>query len=321
MNMTFTNYTEFGIHNSAVRYTWCLYGIFIILSSIIGDSIILVASIKYNAFKLHKTIVAIMQHMATCDIITSVNLTLFIASLLAEQNILGDFLCYARAYITYFTFPASFYFTAALTTSKAIMVKFPMQARHWSKRRAHMMCGGIWVWSLATPLLMFIVDKDDVKFDYREYVCYYVFSTDTWKFLSPVLALFTSVVPNVIVITTTAMLIVEAKKVAKRGRDSLRWQGLTTVILTAVVYCLSVVPPSLYYIVGNFVKDDKNGLFHVYFYRFAVAVVCINVMSNFYIYSLTVKSFRSFLLIRASLIKQAITGRGKIVNYIYKYVP
>ena len=143
MNVSFTNYTEFGIHNTGERYTWVvLYTIFIIVSSLIGDSVILVASIKYNAFKLHKAIVAIMQHLAVCDIITSLSLTHFLISMIAEWNILGSFLCYAKAYITYYSFPTSYYLTAALTTTKALMLKFPFQASDWTKMRAHLVCGG-----------------------------------------------------------------------------------------------------------------------------------------------------------------------------------
>ena len=316
MDLTFTNYTQYGIHNSAVRYTWVSYGTFNIVSSLIGDSIILVASTKYNAFKLHKTIVAVMQHIAVCDLITSVNLTLFIASLLAERNILGGFLCYVRAYVTYFSFPASFYLTAALTTTKAVLLKFPLQERHWTKRRAHMLCGVIWISSFLTPLLLLIVDKDDIQFDYKEYACNYMFSSDVWKYLRPIAGIFTSMLPSIIVVSTTAWLIIEARKVAKRGRDSLRWQGLITVILTAVVYCLSVLPITLYHIMADFVKDDPKGWFHVYFYRFSLAVICTNVMSNFYIYSLTVSSFRKFLFSRVAMLRGVISGKGKITQYM-----
>ena len=311
MNLNFTNYTQFGLHNTAAKYTWVSYGTFNILSSLIGDSIILVASTKYNAFRLHKTIVAIMQHIAVCDLISSLNLTLFISSLVAERNILGGFLCYTRAYVTFYSFPMSFFLTAALTTCKAILLKFPLQERRWTKRRAHKLCVAIWTCCLLIPLLLLIVDSDDIRFDYKEYACYYAFSADVYLFLRPIVGIFTTLLPNAIVIVTTVWLIMEARRVAKRGRDSLRWQGLMTVILTAVVYCISVLPIQLYYIVGQFIQHDPQGVFHVHFYRFSLAVVCTNVMSNFYIYSLTVSSFRSFLLSRVMLLKGIISGKGR----------
>ena len=311
MDLNFTNYTRFGIHNSAEKYTWVSFRTFAILSSLIGDSIILVASTKYNALKLHKTIVAIMQHIAVCDLIISLNLILFVSSLIAERNILGEFLCYTRAYLTFYTFPVSFFLTAALASCKVFLIKFPLRER-WTKKRAHMLCVAIWICSLLIPFLLLIVDRDDVRFDYREYSCHYAFSSDDWKLLRPIVGIFTSLLPNAIVIVTSVWLIMEARKVAKRWRDSIRWQGLMTVILTAGVYCISVLPIQFYHLVGHFVQHDPQGMFHVYFYRFSIAVVGTNVMSNFYIYSLTVSSFRSFLLSRITALWRTISCRGKI---------
>lgn len=96
MNSTFTGYTKLGIP-SPLRYTLAFYGTFIILSSQVGDTLIPVASIKYNAIKLHEFIV-ICHYLATlrlavCELITSANLTLFVISLAAERNIIGTFLC------------------------------------------------------------------------------------------------------------------------------------------------------------------------------------------------------------------------------------
>ena len=303
MDVSFTNYTEFGIHNTGVRYTWALYHFVIILSSLIGDSVILVASIKYNAFKLHKAIVAIMQHLAVCDIISSLTLIHNLISTIAGWNILGSFFCYAHAYITYYCFPTSFCLTAALTTTKALMLQFPFQGSGWTKMRAHLVCGGIWIYSLSLPLLMFSIDEYDVIFDYQKYTCYYKFSSDpAWKFWLPVSLFLSTMLPTIIVIVTTVWLIIQAKKVVRRNRDTLRWQGLTTVILTAVVYCLSVLPITVYYFAGDYVK------FHLYFFRFSASVVFITVVANFFIYSLTVNSFREFLFSRLTLLRKSVCG-------------
>ena len=302
MNTTFTDYANFGIP-SPLRYTWVFYGTFIILSSFIGDTLILVASIKYNAIKLHKSIVTIMQHLAVCDLITSANLTLFVITLSAERNIIGSFLCYIRAYLSFICFPISFYLTAALTTTKAALLKFPLHESRWTRRRSHQLCGAIWIGSLSTPLLMLILDRNDVKFNFKEYACHYAFSSYVWKILRPVMGTIISLLPNILVVVTTTWLMLEARRVARRGQDNLRWQGLVTVILTAVVYCVSVLPMTLYHLVGDLVTWDPQGFFHVYFYRFSLAVICVNVVSNFYIYSLTVRSFREFFMSRVRLLR------------------
>ena len=59
------NYSDkatFGIKDDIARYTWTTYCIFIFLTSLIGDITILVAAIKYKAFKLNKFIVVIIPH-------------------------------------------------------------------------------------------------------------------------------------------------------------------------------------------------------------------------------------------------------------------
>ena len=54
-----SNKTIYGI--DAARYTWAGYFLFVIISSLIGDTTILIASIRYKAFKLHKVTVTIIQ--------------------------------------------------------------------------------------------------------------------------------------------------------------------------------------------------------------------------------------------------------------------
>ena len=71
-NFNFDNKTLYGIQSEAGRYIWSGYFLLVITSSLIGDTIILIASIKYKAFKLHKMIVTIFQHIAVCDLLSAV---------------------------------------------------------------------------------------------------------------------------------------------------------------------------------------------------------------------------------------------------------
>jgi hypothetical protein len=74
-------------------------------------------------------------------------------------------------------------------------------------------------------------------------------------------------------------------------------QGASTVALTAIIYSISTLPTLVYYIGRNFVKDQTS-TFHVHLYRYAIFMSAINIMSNFFIYTLTIKSFRRYLLSR-----------------------
>ena len=67
-----SNRTIYGIKNDTARYTWAGYFLFVLASSMIGDTIILITSIKYRVFKLHKMIVTIIKHIAICDLLVTV---------------------------------------------------------------------------------------------------------------------------------------------------------------------------------------------------------------------------------------------------------
>ena len=51
------NYTAEWIHNDARRIAWTFYNIIILLSSLLGDTVILVATIKYKAITLSRVII------------------------------------------------------------------------------------------------------------------------------------------------------------------------------------------------------------------------------------------------------------------------
>ena len=56
-SVPYGNYTAFGMHSDAERYFWASYHIFVLLSSLIGDSLILVASLQKDTIKVNKFIV------------------------------------------------------------------------------------------------------------------------------------------------------------------------------------------------------------------------------------------------------------------------
>jgi hypothetical protein len=53
---------------------------------------------------------------------------------------------------------------------------------------------------------------------------------------------------------------------ARKGRETLKWQGITTTVLVAAVYCLSVLPYGFYRIGQTILSrdDEKNMIFITY---------------------------------------------------------
>ena len=311
----YSNKTLYGIEDQALRCTWASYIIFVLLSSLIGDTTILIASIKYRAFKLHKYMVIIIEHIAICDLLVTITAVIPITtSLFADIWILGEFLCYTLPYASYFSSVAGLLLICAMTSSKLLILRYPIEARIWPSKTAHLICGTAWTTALVLPLMFFLVDKNDISFDYRHIFCDYLFSSNIWNWLIPLFSVLYLVIPNCIVISTTLILLIIAKKIARRSRENLRWEGVITTVLTATVYCISVMPYAIYRIADEINIEslqDPQGFFHKVYFRIARSLLYLNTISNFYIYCLTVSSFRKFLWSRIKLLRITCNKYGK----------
>ena len=115
--ISYNNYTYYRIHNDGERYFWISFNILILLSSLVGDSVILIASIKYNAIKLHRVIVTFIKHIAVADLVITITHVLpNIISTIADGWVFSDALFYAKVYIWWHAYPASMLFICAMVT-------------------------------------------------------------------------------------------------------------------------------------------------------------------------------------------------------------
>ena len=290
-----SNKTLFGIQNNAARYAWAGYHTFVFLSSLLGDTTILVASIKYKAIKLNKLLVIIMQHIAVCDILTCLSTVLFkTISLLNDGWVMGRWLCHVQAYFRDYITVVAAYLVCAMTTTKLLTLQYPLRARSLTSKSAHVGCTAVWVAIVSLPATMHFVNGSHVTFDFIVFDCHFNIFSSAWNWIMPTVVVLSFVVPTTLVVISTAYLIYVAYRIAVRGRETLKWQGLTTTILTATVYCMSVLPTAAGCIIGSR-AGNLNSSFQLHFYRVAVSCQTLNTISNIYIYCLTVTSFRQFL--------------------------
>ena len=281
-----SNKTRYGIENDAWRFTWAGYYIFVILSSLLGDSTILVASIKYKAIKLHKVIVTIIQHIAVCDLlVVTLDVLPKLTTIVPNRWVLGQVICSVLPFPSYSVNPASILLICPMTTFKVLLVKYPLRFGSTSSMKAHITCLACWGIPFIVPALMLVVDSKDVYFSYKSYTCAYGFSKDIWKnYLFP-LGASLMCPPLILVVANSVQLLVIAKQVAGRQRDSLKLQGIITTVLTATVFCVSWLP-----IIGMLIIPSS-----VAFERIVLSFMFLNTMCNFYIYCITVTSFRRFV--------------------------
>ena len=101
----------------------------------------------------------------------------------------------------------------------------------------------------------------------------------------------------IVIIVTSAQLLVEARKSAARHGDTVKWEGVITVLLTVAVLLVSQLP-YLILIVGLMVNSYWDYGIDLKLLQAIVHITSLNIMSNFFVYSLTVRSFRNFLKIK-----------------------
>lgn len=317
--LNYSSATEFKIHSNSERYLWAAYHLFVFFSSIIGDSLILYASYQKGAFKLNEFIVIILQHIAFSDLAYAVSSVLPKAvSLIADSWVLGKGMCYSRAYLGHFSFTSGMFLIAFLTTSKLFILKYPMRCQNLTSKRGHGLCMLITAIAFPPPLLYLLLNWDDVDFDYRTYSCEYKCSTKILQTLIIVSTAISQFVPNMIIITTsipTLKYIAEARRSAERVRGSVPWQGALTVTLTAAVSCFSNLPFFVSYLMA---AVSSTGVHNASFRRIAGFLLIMNIMSNFYIYTLTIKSFREFLWNKFCFLKAADVKRLRTWNTAFR---
>ena len=172
----FSNKAVWGLQNNALRYTWAGYYLFIILSSYIGDTTILIASTKYRAFKLHRVIVVNIQDIAFCDLFVSTTIVLpSLAAVIENRWVLGTFLCNLSPYFTqYFSF-VSVLLIGNMTTNKLLLLKYPLRFGTMSSEKAHLVSAILWILALVLPALCVLIDWQDVFFSYKIYQCDFLF--------------------------------------------------------------------------------------------------------------------------------------------------
>ena len=310
-----SNRTEFGIQNDTLRYSWAAYYIFILLSSLIGDTAILVASLKYRVFrKLHHFIVEIINHIAVCDLMVSI-VSVFprVVSLIADGWVFGDAMRYLTAYGVYYFNIVSLLLISVMTTSKLLLLRFPMRTRDFSSRKSQVVCMTMWAIATTSLVLVLLVDRNvDALFDHRTYDCRLDLA-GSWKWLKPILVGVFALIPNIVVVATTVHLLIIARSIVQRGGDSLKWQGIITTIVVAVVYCISILPYTIYTFIGYSgagFAEDPHSFFRTHYNRVVKSFIFINTFSNFYIYSMTVASFREFLWSsKLNLLKHCVSSK------------
>lgn len=92
------NKTLYDIKNNTEQSLLAAWSLTVLLLSIFGDTIIMIATTKYHAIKLNKVMIAVIQHMAVWDLIQSVfELLPITLAFMADGWVMGQLLCHVQS--------------------------------------------------------------------------------------------------------------------------------------------------------------------------------------------------------------------------------
>jgi hypothetical protein len=287
------------------RSVLIIYLLIVLLSSLIGDSIILVSSGIYNEIKLNKVIVVVLQHIAVSDLFRSVSFVLpTIVSLISNSWILGDLSGHIIHSLDSMSYATSCIFVALLTTTKLAMMKLPLRSRGWTPRASHVICSFVWLSAIVFQGYFDVFCQNILFFSYIEYNVAVFLPKRFEKTVIYWYYVISSVIPTVIVILATAAIIFhlsKAREVSRRSGGIVRWQGITAVTATAAVFSIAAVPVTLTFFAATAVSSESKAMFgKVGFVRSSYFITALNIMCNIYIYYLTIPSFRQFIKFKLS---------------------
>ena len=298
--MNTDNKTMFGISSETERGIWVTWSVIVFLSSSFGDTLILIGTLKYSAIKHHKIIVAVMQHLAVCDIL----LTMFkvlpsTLSLTADHWTLGEAFCPIHEHVGVVCNGVTMLLTVTLTTVKYLTVRYPLRAEAWPTRLGHKVCAAIWILTVflfAPKLVINVLKRDTLYFTYKYYTCTYDISSypNWYAWYGRMLGAVYTMIPYPAVKVTSILLLVAARRTAARQGERVQLRGVLTVLLTVGVLLISFLPVTVVNVLEHGLKVMQSGKT----WRVVGFIQYLNIMANFFVYSLTIRSFRKFLKLK-----------------------
>jgi hypothetical protein len=314
--MQTANKTIYGIRDDTERAGLILWSLVVLTASLIGDSVILLATFKYKAFKQHKVIISVAQHLAVCDLLQVVFRVIPVTlALITDRWVMGVLFCHIQDNVGFVWGMATQLLTCTLSTLKLITVKYPIKTRPWSSRLGHVICTAVWVlvMILYCPVLLVKMHyiRDTIHFSYIDYECNYgqnLTNVPAWyrQYSLVSIPVFTALAYAILIATSIALLVV-AKKSASKHNTTLRWEGVIAVLLTVAILLISYLPFSVIFVIwfmGVEISISSTA------WRAVCYIQYVNIAANFFVYYLVIQSFREFLHKRLSVLGSALRSTG-----------
>ena len=287
-NTTDLNNIVSSINERYLMGGWCLATL---VASMGGNTLVLVSSLKYNALRLDKITLVLIENIAVADLGYACYIISTFTSVIANRWVFGELFCKVFNYMHLYFGMAEIFLICALNLSKLTSLLFPLRARIRSKRTGVYIVSVVWCLPLI-HIIPSIIFGRTVVFRLTYFRCEGFFANiGLFSKIIPMMTVVCAVLlPMVIVLVSIVWLLFHLAKV--RG---IQKQSVVTLLVVSSCYFTSFLPYGIYYVFGGFAEWKYQFDLAVYFYRFALFMCFLNFSANPIIYYITITSFRNFV--------------------------
>ena len=303
-----THYFNATVNGSEARPIWIASFLVGSLVALCGNAVIVLALFR-DAVRLDNVTTTLIKHIVVADLGHIFLIVLpVLVTVTADRWLLGRELCHVQAYTRLVFMNASSLLVCGLNCSKLAYLQYPLRARVWPAARGHMWGAAMWIIAFVPLVWLVIVailqDASDlVFFSNQSMSCGYNLGALGEQTAITIIIL--SMAPGPIVIGTTIYLIKIAWSrncVTNRYARKVKWEGILTVILIAVVYCLSNIPYYTWICSATFFIEtmrSQSPSFQSFWitdlYSLVTFLTFLNNITNAPIYYISIISFKEFV--------------------------
>ena len=269
------------------------------LTSLAGNSVVLVSSLKYNAVVLDRFSVSLIRHLSLADIGFGVYALLTLGYVVSGENVYGQIPCYVISMAGHLFVGVDTSLVCGLNISKLTVLIFPLQRRTRTSRQGNCVAAAVWVVllsciTLSLCLFLFNPVKETIVFKAAMNKCSSQLSPGFETILQIAIGLVFVLLPTLVILFTTACLLSYLRR-QRRGGE-LQRQGLITHLLISGIFCVAYTPAGCYNILDALLSQEEKeeDWFSAYFI-FSNYIVYMNYACNPIIYLYTIQSYRHFI--------------------------
>ena len=274
--------------------------------AIVGNVVILLSSLKYNAIHLDRISIVLISHLAGADLAYGIFIATKSVNFALGGDLFGITPCYIITTVSFMFLTAGSTFLSALNISKLNGLLFPLRANIRSFTRGYKIAAFIWSFLVVLQLIiiMNIFYNDEIEIEFNKYTlqCCVNFNGVKPSLLAigAVIRLLFSIIPMALIFITTIWMMCYVLRV--RGNQR---QSVFTLLAVSATFFMSLAPDQAYAILIVFLVNGnvqfREG--HKIFQIVAQLAIYVRCAANPLIYCVTIRSFGAFVKMKLNFAK------------------